>query len=111
MPTTTDPPLSLALSPLARTWLEETIAKQREQKDAWAGRLAMAHTMPRELHALKSFPFEPERYTAISVPVRFLLGEKSVGRAAAAWPARSAALMRGLRWPSRFTHQELMASR
>ena len=59
---------------------EETIAKQRAIPDAWAARMAMAHTMPRELHALKDHIFEPERYSAISVPVRFLLGEKSVGR-------------------------------
>jgi pimeloyl-ACP methyl ester carboxylesterase len=42
--------------------------------------MAMAHTMPRELHALKSHVFEPERYSRIAIPVRFLLGEKSVGR-------------------------------
>ena len=59
---------------------EETIAKQRALPDAWAARMAMAHTMPRELHALKSHIFEPERYSPISVPVRFLLGEKSTGR-------------------------------
>ena len=59
---------------------EETIAKQRAMTEAWAARMAMAHTMPRELTALKNFPFDPERYSQISVPVRFLLGEKSVGR-------------------------------
>jgi len=59
---------------------EETIAKQRALTDAWAARMAMAHTMPRELHALKNHVFEPERYSPIAVPVRFLLGEKSVGR-------------------------------
>jgi pimeloyl-ACP methyl ester carboxylesterase len=59
---------------------EETIAKQRAIPDAWAARMAMAHTMPRELTALKSHIFEPERYSPIAVPVRFLLGEKSVGR-------------------------------
>jgi pimeloyl-ACP methyl ester carboxylesterase len=59
---------------------EETIAKQRAIPDAWAARMAMAHTMPRELHALKDHIFEPERYSPIAVPVRFLLGEKSVGR-------------------------------
>jgi pimeloyl-ACP methyl ester carboxylesterase len=59
---------------------EEVVEKQRANKEGWAERMAMAHTMPRELHALKSMMFEPERYSPISVPVRFLLGEKSVGR-------------------------------
>lgn len=59
---------------------EETIEKQRAQTEAWAARLAMAHTMPRELHALRFHPFEPERYAGIGVPVCFLLGEKTVGR-------------------------------
>ena len=59
---------------------EEVVQKQRANKDGWAERMAMAHTMPRELHALKSMIFEPERYSPIAVPVRFLLGGKSVGR-------------------------------
>ena len=59
---------------------EEVIERQRTQTDAWAARLAMAHTMPRELLALRSHPFEPERYASLSLPVRFLLGEKTVGR-------------------------------
>lgn len=59
---------------------EEVVEKQRANKDGWAERMAMAHTMPRELHALKSHVFEPDRYSPISAPVRFLLGEKSVGR-------------------------------
>jgi pimeloyl-ACP methyl ester carboxylesterase len=59
---------------------EETVAKQRAIPDAWAARMVMAHTMPRELHELKSKTFEPEKYNAIAVPVRFLLGGKSVGR-------------------------------
>jgi len=59
---------------------DETIEKQRSQSEAWAARLAMAHTMPRELHALRTHPFEPERYAGLGIPVRFLLGGKSVGR-------------------------------
>jgi pimeloyl-ACP methyl ester carboxylesterase len=59
---------------------EETIEKQRAIPDAWAARLKMAHTMPRELHALRTHPFEPPRYADIGVPVRFLLGGKSEGR-------------------------------
>jgi pimeloyl-ACP methyl ester carboxylesterase len=59
---------------------DEVIERHRAQTAAWAARLAMAHTMPRELHALRSHPFEPERYASLRVPVRFLLGEKTVGR-------------------------------
>jgi pimeloyl-ACP methyl ester carboxylesterase len=58
---------------------EETIEKQRSQKEAWAARLAMAHTMPRELQALRSYQFDARRFAAIAVPLRLLLGEKSVG--------------------------------
>ncbi len=58
----------------------EVIEKQRTQTEAWAARMAMAHTMPRELHALRFHKFEPERYRDIGLPVRFLLGEKSAGR-------------------------------
>ena len=40
----------------------------------------MAHTMPRELHALRTHPFEPSRYAQLDVPVRFLLGGETAGR-------------------------------
>ncbi len=59
---------------------DDVIAKQRGLTDAWAARMAMAHTMPRELHALRDHKFEPERYSPISAPVRFLLGGNSSGR-------------------------------
>jgi len=59
---------------------EDVIEKQREQAQSWAARMAMAHTMPRELHALRSHAFEPDRYGIIDVPVRFLVGEKTIGR-------------------------------
>ena len=58
---------------------EETIAKQREQREAWSARLAMAHTMPRELVALRHYRFDAARFGALKVPVRVLLGEKSAG--------------------------------
>ncbi len=59
---------------------QEVVEKQRANTEGWAERMAMAHTMPRELHELKNHVFEPERYSPIAVPVRFLLGEKSSGR-------------------------------
>lgn len=58
---------------------DETIEKQRAQKDAWAARLAMAHTMPRELQALRNYRFDARRFSTIDVPLCVLLGEKSVG--------------------------------
>ncbi|MFM9972345.1 MAG: alpha/beta fold hydrolase [Burkholderiales bacterium] len=58
---------------------DETIAKQRARPEEWAARLAMAHTMPRELQALRDYRFDAQRYAAIQVPTRLLLGEKSVG--------------------------------
>ena len=58
---------------------EETLDKQRAQKDAWAARLAMAHTMPRELQALRHYRFDAARFAALGVPLRILLGEKSAG--------------------------------
>jgi pimeloyl-ACP methyl ester carboxylesterase len=58
---------------------EDTLEKQRAQTDAWAGRLAMAHTMPRELQALKHYQFDASRFAKLGVPVTFLLGEKTVG--------------------------------
>jgi len=58
---------------------EEIIEKQRSQSEAWAARLAMAHTMPRELLALRNYQFDARHFAAIGVPLRLLLGEKSVG--------------------------------
>jgi len=58
---------------------DETIEKQRSQKEAWAARMAMAHTMPRELQALRNYRFDARRFAPIGVPLRVLLGEKSVG--------------------------------
>jgi pimeloyl-ACP methyl ester carboxylesterase len=58
---------------------EETLEKQRAQKQAWDARLAMAHTMPRELQALRHYRFDARRFASIAVPLRLLLGEKSAG--------------------------------
>ncbi|OGA02318.1 MAG: hypothetical protein A3H35_04315 [Betaproteobacteria bacterium RIFCSPLOWO2_02_FULL_62_17] len=58
---------------------DETIEKQRGQKEAWAARTAMAHTMPRELQALRHYRFDAQRFATLGVPLRVLLGEKSVG--------------------------------
>ncbi len=44
---------------------------------SWAGRLAAAHTIPRELGAAEQFRFEPSRFADVHVPITMLLGEKS----------------------------------
>ena len=36
--------------------------------------------MGHPLHALRTHPFEPERYAGLGVPVRFLLGGNTAGR-------------------------------
>jgi len=60
---------------------DETIAKQRAMPDTWAARRAMAHTMPRELLALRRYRFEPARFSAIAVPTQILYGETSAPHA------------------------------
>ncbi len=56
---------------------DETIAKQRGLTEAWAIRRGMAHTMPRELIALRDYQFAPERFSAITVPTGIIIGGKS----------------------------------
>ena len=44
---------------------------------SWAGRLAAAPTIPRELGAAEQFRFEPARFADVRVPITMLVGEKS----------------------------------
>jgi pimeloyl-ACP methyl ester carboxylesterase len=44
---------------------------------AWAARMAAAHTIPRELRALETYVFEPERFRGVDVPTLYLLGGAS----------------------------------
>ena len=44
---------------------------------AWAARMAAAHTIPRELRALETYVFEPERFRGGDVPTLVLLGGAS----------------------------------
>ena len=81
---------------------DDIIAKHRDQTEAWNARLAMAHTMPRELQALRNYRFDPKRFETIGLPLRLLLGEKSVGHApdtarslAAAVPGAELIVMEG----------------
>jgi pimeloyl-ACP methyl ester carboxylesterase len=44
---------------------------------AWKDRLAVAHTLPRELRAIDTFQFDAARFRDLNVPTLLLLGEKS----------------------------------
>ena len=44
---------------------------------AWPARVAAAHTIPREILALRKYSFDPDRFRAASVPTLLLLGGES----------------------------------
>jgi pimeloyl-ACP methyl ester carboxylesterase len=44
---------------------------------AWQGRVAAAHTIPRELRAPEAYRFDPERFRDLEVPTLLLLGGES----------------------------------
>jgi pimeloyl-ACP methyl ester carboxylesterase len=54
----------------------EALAEMRTTP-AWAARMAAAHTIPRELRALETYTFEPERFRNVETPTLFLLGGAS----------------------------------
>jgi len=56
---------------------EKSVLRLREDTEDWASRMATAHTIPRELEAIATYRFAPERFAAINVPTRFLLGGRS----------------------------------
>jgi pimeloyl-ACP methyl ester carboxylesterase len=43
----------------------------------WLERLKNAHTIPRELHADRDYPFNPARFAGLQIPVLILVGERS----------------------------------
>lgn len=47
---------------------------------AWPGRLAAAHTLPREMRAQGAYHFNPERFQNLTLPVLLLLGGASPAR-------------------------------
>jgi pimeloyl-ACP methyl ester carboxylesterase len=47
---------------------------------SWPARLALAHTLPRELRETRRYRFEPERFKAHAVPTLLVLGGDSVPR-------------------------------
>jgi pimeloyl-ACP methyl ester carboxylesterase len=44
---------------------------------AWQARVAAAHTIPRELHAVRTYRFDPERFRGLTVPTLLLFGSES----------------------------------
>jgi pimeloyl-ACP methyl ester carboxylesterase len=46
----------------------------------WAGRVAAAHTILRELQSVNSYTFEPQRFRSLQIPVLLLVGENSPSR-------------------------------
>jgi pimeloyl-ACP methyl ester carboxylesterase len=54
----------------------ETVEHMRSQP-AWQARVAAAHTIPRELRAVKAYGFDPGRFGALGVPTLVLSGGDS----------------------------------
>jgi pimeloyl-ACP methyl ester carboxylesterase len=54
----------------------ETVEHMRSQP-AWQARVAAAHTIPRELRAVKSYGFDPKRFGDLGVPTLVLSGGES----------------------------------
>ena len=44
---------------------------------AWAGRVAAAHTIPREMRAEEGYRFDPERFRELRTPTLLLVGGDS----------------------------------
>jgi pimeloyl-ACP methyl ester carboxylesterase len=54
----------------------EVVEYMRSQP-AWQTRVAVAHTVPRELRAAKTYRFDPERFRDLAVPTLLLNGSES----------------------------------
>lgn len=96
--------------------LPEAIDRARSRPDAWADRLRMAHTIPRELIAMRSYDFRPEKFAEIGIPVRLLLGGDSpewsqdiAGKLHGAIPGSDIVVLPGQRHFAMMTAPELLA--
>jgi pimeloyl-ACP methyl ester carboxylesterase len=63
-----------------------------QKSSAWQARVAVAHTLPRELRAHERYRFQPERFKNFEVPTLLLLGGDSPGFFKAAIDELNAAL-------------------
>jgi pimeloyl-ACP methyl ester carboxylesterase len=91
----------------------EEIELLRSQREAWASRVRNAPTVPRELRALESYVFDPERYSRMDTSTLLLVGEESppteLGSArvvAAALPDADVVVLPGQRHLAMFTGSE-----
>ena len=57
--------------------LPPEVIDQMRLQPAWSARVDAAHTIPRELRAVKEYRFDPERFRDLDVPVLLLSGEAS----------------------------------
>lgn len=62
------------------------------QASSWRARVATAHTLPREMHAVEGYTFDPARFRALRTPTMLLVGGDSPPFLKAATEAAGAAL-------------------
>jgi pimeloyl-ACP methyl ester carboxylesterase len=55
----------------------DAVERQRANPRAWGRWLSMAHTVPRELLAIRGYRFEPAKFAGLTVPLRILVGGAS----------------------------------
>jgi pimeloyl-ACP methyl ester carboxylesterase len=57
--------------------LPPEVVEYMRSQPAWQARVAAAHTIPRELRAVKAYGFDPERFRDVGVPTLLLSGGDS----------------------------------
>lgn len=84
---------------------------------SWSHRVAAAHTVVRELRAHDTYPFRPERFSSLTVPILLLAGSESLpadaestSLLAAALPGARVVTMAGQGHVAMLTAPELFAS-
>jgi len=56
------------------------VIDQVKQQEAWPGRVAAAHSLPREFRDLESYRPDPSRFASLGIPTLLLLGGDSPAR-------------------------------
>ncbi len=57
--------------------LSPEVVEQLRAQPSWQARVAAAHTIPRELRAVKAYRFDPTRFGDLRVPTMLLVGGAS----------------------------------
>ena len=57
--------------------LQPEVVEYMRSQPTWQARVAAAHTIPRELRAVKAYSFDPERFVNLGTPALMLAGGKS----------------------------------